>query len=136
MFIDINLFILGDGKSIELKEICAKFTTDMVGLTAYGLKVNSLNNPEAEFRMKGRCVFKHSYLRIMEFNTMFFAPALMKPLGFKFFSSEATEFLRDALWSTLIERERSGQKRNDLIDLLIELKNNEKNNPENIDFGK
>lgn len=40
-------------------------------------------------------------------------------------------FLRNVLWSTIIERENSGQKINDLVDLLIDLKNNKTNNLDN-----
>ncbi|KAK0072517.1 hypothetical protein PV325_011256 [Microctonus aethiopoides] len=45
-----SLNLRNEGKILELKEISAKFTTDMIATTAYGLKVNSLNNPDAEFR--------------------------------------------------------------------------------------
>ncbi|KAL6418463.1 hypothetical protein ACFW04_012069 [Cataglyphis niger] len=40
-----------DGKEmIEVRELAAKFTTDVIGSTAYGLDVNSFKDPNAEFR--------------------------------------------------------------------------------------
>lgn len=117
-----SLNLTGQGDVVEVKELCAKYTTDLIGTTAYGLKVNSLNNPDAEFRRCGREIFLFNFYRSLELTSIFFSPGLVKPLGFKFFSNKGSEFLRHAFWDTIKERERSGQKRNDFIDLLIELK--------------
>ncbi|KAF7994760.1 hypothetical protein HCN44_004232 [Aphidius gifuensis] len=130
-----SLDLKDKGKSIELKEVCAKFTTDMIAMTGYGLRANSLNNPNAEFRKNGEKIFKPTFYRSIEWNTRTFAPHLMGLFGFTFFTKEASAFLSDALWSTIIQREQSGQKRNDLVDLLIELKNNDVNNPDKKIFG-
>ncbi|XP_051154138.1 cytochrome P450 6k1-like isoform X2 [Leptopilina boulardi] len=116
--------------TLEMKEVCAKFTTDMIGTTAYGLKVNSLNNPDAEFRKCGRQIFTYNIRRSIEFTTIFFMPELVETLGFQVFSKESTIFLRNAFWDTINERIKSGIKRNDLIDLLIELKQSYENDPE------
>ncbi|XP_051157765.1 cytochrome P450 6k1-like [Leptopilina boulardi] len=115
--------------TLEIKEVCAKFTTDMIGTTAYGLKVNSLNNPDAEFRKHGREIFSFSFKRSIELTTIFLIPGLVDILGSQFFSKESTKFLRDAFWDTINERMKSGVKRNDLIDLLIELKKSQENDP-------
>lgn len=131
-----SLDLKGKGKSIEIKEVCAKFTTDMIAMTAYGLRANSLNNPNAEFRKNGEKIFRLTFYRSIEWNTRTFAPHLMGLLGFTFFTKDVSVFLRDTLWSTIIEREQSGQKRNDLVDLLIELKNNDVNNSDKKIFGK
>ncbi|XP_033212129.1 cytochrome P450 6k1-like isoform X2 [Belonocnema kinseyi] len=125
----------GVGRSLEMKEICAKFTTDLIGSTAYGLKVNSLNNPDAEFRKCGRKIFTYNIRRAVELTSIFFKPEIVKPLGFKFFEKESTEFLRNVFWNTINQRMESGIKRNDLIDLLIELKKNQENNPEQNGFN-
>ncbi|XP_051154633.1 cytochrome P450 6k1-like [Leptopilina boulardi] len=113
--------------SLEMKEVCAKFTTDMIGTTAYGLKVNSLNNPDAEFRKCGREIFTFNIKRSIEFTTIFFIPDFVDILGFQLFSKKSTKFLRNVFWDTINERIKSGTKRNDLIDLLIELKQSQEN---------
>jgi cytochrome P450 family 6 len=110
------------GMEMEVKDLSAKFTTDIVGITAYGLNVNSLNNPDAEFRKYGKKIFKFNLIRGFEFLSIFFFPTLVRWTGMRTFGKEATGFLRTALWETLIERMKSGQRRNDLIDILIELR--------------
>lgn len=112
----------GKGRVIELKETCARYTTDVIGSCVFGLKVNSLNNPDAEFRNYGRKIFTFTYRRSIELSAFFFAPGLVKPMGFKLFENSCSEFLRKALWGTINERMKSGDHRNDLIDTLIELK--------------
>ncbi|XP_012288296.2 uncharacterized protein LOC105704030 [Orussus abietinus] len=115
----------GTGQVLEVKEICAKFATDLIGTTAFGLRVNSLNNPEAEFRKWGKQVFNYSFKRGLEMTLLFFAPKLAAPLGLSFFEKDSSKFLRSTFWGTINERIKSGGKRNDLIDLLVELKNSE-----------
>ncbi|XP_011302432.1 cytochrome P450 6k1 [Fopius arisanus] len=115
----------GPGGVLEMKDVSAKFTTDLIATTAYGIKANSLNNPDAEFRKHGKRIFEFTTYRGYEFLAMFFAPQFVKPLNIQFFQKESTKFLREALWGTLQERQKSGIKRPDLIDLLIELRKNQ-----------
>ncbi|XP_036150303.1 cytochrome P450 6k1-like isoform X1 [Monomorium pharaonis] len=117
-----SLKLEGKGMDMEIKDLTAKFATDIVGITAYGLNVNSLNNPDAEFRKYGRMIFDFDFFRGFEFLSILFFPTLARWTGMKTFGKDATKFLRKVLWETLSERMNSGEKRNDLIDTLIELK--------------
>ncbi|CAL1682604.1 unnamed protein product [Lasius platythorax] len=111
-------------KETDVKDIAAKFTTDMIGCTAYGLNVNSLNNPNAEFRNHGRKIFEYGYIRGYEVLAMFFFPYVVRLAGLKTFGKDSTIFLRRVFWETITQRMESGVKKNDLIDILIELKKN------------
>lgn len=59
---------------MDMKELCAMYTTDMIGTTGYGLKVNYWNNPDAEYRKNGHKIFTFNLLRSMEMTSAFFAP--------------------------------------------------------------
>ncbi|CAD6240455.1 GSCOCT00014160001.2-RA-CDS, partial [Cotesia congregata] len=117
-----SLKLEGQGQNVEVKDLSAKFTTDMIATTAFGVRANCLNDPNAAFREAGRRVFATSLYRNFELTSLFFAPQLAKPLGLKFIPSNASKFLRDTLWGVILERERSNYKRGDLIDLLVELR--------------
>ncbi|NP_001165996.1 cytochrome P450 6AQ5 [Nasonia vitripennis] len=115
------------GKPIEIKEICAKFTTDLIGTTAYGMRLNSLTDPNAEFRKSGREMFRSSFMRYLQMLAIFFIPPLRPYINAKFFDVRPTEFLRKAFWHVINERIATGIKRPDLLDMLIEIKNNQDN---------
>lgn len=112
----------GNGKILEFKNICANFTTDMIGSTAFGLKVNSLNDENAPFRVCGKTIFGYTFYRSIELLTIFFFPDLAKRIRAKFFGRYANKFLQSVFWDVINERIKSGEKRNDLIDLLIDLR--------------
>ncbi|KAK2585575.1 hypothetical protein KPH14_010209 [Odynerus spinipes] len=122
-----SLSLEGKGKTVDVKDICAKFTTDLIGTTAYGLKVNCLNNPNAEFRECGKKIFDFTMRRGFEILTMFFMPSLIKIVRPSFFGKESGDFLRRVFWDTADFRMKSEIKRGDLIDVLIELKKNHEN---------
>ncbi|XP_043249709.1 cytochrome P450 6k1-like [Colletes gigas] len=109
-------------KEIEIKEICARFTTDMIGSTAFGLKANALQDPKSPFREAGKRIISVNFPRNLEFLTIFFMPHLTKYTGAKFFGDESSRFLRSVFWEVINKRMETKEKRNDLIDLLIELK--------------
>ncbi|XP_029164739.1 cytochrome P450 6k1-like [Nylanderia fulva] len=111
-------------KEIEVKDLTANFSTDMIGCTAYGLNVNSLNNPDAEFRINGRKIFEYGYIRGFELLALFFFPHVVRLTGIKTFGKESSIFLRNVFWEVINQLIASGVKRNDLIDVLIELRKN------------
>ncbi|XP_011689075.1 PREDICTED: cytochrome P450 6k1-like [Wasmannia auropunctata] len=119
-----SLQLEGNGKTIEVRDLTARFTTDIIGSTAYGLDVNSFKNPNAEFRKYGKMIFDYDSVRSFELLSIFFLPTLVRLARVKMFGKEPTDFMRRVFWETLAQRTESGVKRNDLIDILIELKNN------------
>ncbi|XP_051167208.1 uncharacterized protein LOC127285301 [Leptopilina boulardi] len=130
-----SLHLEGSGKSINIKDIAGKFTTDLIGQAAFGLKLNSLKNPNAEFRQFGKAMFgTYNFKRAIELATVWLAPDYTNLFGFRFFLESAANFLRTAFRDILDERIKSKLKRNDFIDLMIQLRDNENNNPESNGF--
>ncbi|KAL6424943.1 hypothetical protein ACFW04_009350 [Cataglyphis niger] len=118
----LDLLNLEKGKIVEVRELSSKFTTDVIGSTAFGLNTNSFKNPDAEFHKYGKMIFGSE--RNLEFLTIFYMPTLARLAGLTIFGKQTDEFLRKVFWETIVQREKSGEKRNDLIDILIELKRN------------
>lgn len=42
-----------NGKAIDMKDLFARFTTDIIGSCVFGIEINSIKNPNAEFRKFG-----------------------------------------------------------------------------------
>ncbi|XP_067007540.2 cytochrome P450 6k1 [Anabrus simplex] len=108
--------------ALDIKEIAAKCTTDVISTCAFGIASNSLQDPNAEFREFGKKTFEDNIARALEVAVLFFVPSLVKLAKLHFFQKDASNFLRKVFWDTIDQREKSKTKRNDLVDLLIELK--------------
>ncbi|XP_049307479.1 uncharacterized protein LOC105222599 [Bactrocera dorsalis] len=112
----------GDAFVTEIKEVCALFTTDMIATIAFGVKANSLVNPNGEFRTQGRKLLTFTLSRAKDFFVAFFVPKWVTTLRVKIFTTEFSSFLRDTIEHVMALREQSKATRNDLIDVLVSLK--------------
>jgi len=111
------------GKPLEMKEVAAKYSTDVISTCAFGIQSNCLMDPNAEFREFGRKIFAFSVYRSFEFMSTFMLPFVVKVMDLKFFSSETTKFLKRVFWDTIREREEKNIRREDILQILIQLKN-------------
>lgn len=114
---------------LELKDLNALYSTDVIATIAYGVRANSIENPNGDFRTNGRRIFYFTFYRSFEFTSMFFWPGWVNLFGFKFFSKKTSDFLRSAMNYIIDERMKTGVKRNDLIDVLVTFKQNAEKEP-------
>lgn len=66
------------GATIEVKEILARFTTDIISSCAFGILANSLHNPDSEFRKYGKKIFAPDLKVLITGLLAFVIPALDK----------------------------------------------------------
>ncbi|XP_014481499.1 PREDICTED: uncharacterized protein LOC106747956 [Dinoponera quadriceps] len=109
-------------KAVNVKDLIGNLTTDMIGSTAYGLNIDSINNPQCAFRKSGKAIFHLDIYRSIELFIIFYYPSLSRLFGTRFFSEKSNTFLRKTFWNTINRRMESGEKRGDLIDILIDFK--------------
>lgn len=108
---------------LEMKELASLYTTDVIANCAYGIEANCFVNPHGDFRKCGQSMFDMSFWRGLELLAYFMLPQAMKLCRFQTFSDYSTKFIKSYIPKVMEMRESSGIKRNDLIDTLIELKN-------------
>jgi cytochrome P450 family 6 len=119
-------------KELELKDLLARFTTDVIGSVAFGLECNSLNDPQSKFREYGRKVFSQtSFARFKMLIKMTF-PSLARTFDINGRNNEIIQFFMNITNQTVDHREKNNVKRNDFMDLLIGLK---AQNPENFNIN-
>ncbi|XP_037728455.1 probable cytochrome P450 6w1 [Drosophila subpulchrella] len=121
---------LGSGSNVQVKDLCARFTTDLIATIAFGLEANALQNAKSEFFYHNKAIFTMTLGRAIDFAIIFMLPALAPLARVKLFSRETTKFIRTSINYVLAEREKSGEKRNDLVDILLALKREAAANPE------
>lgn len=67
----------------------------------------------------------HGFKRMVAMVTLFFMPELVKIIGTRIFSNFS--FMRKIFWTVIENREKTGEKRGDFIDLLLQIKNDKQN---------
>lgn len=112
---------LEDGE-VEIKDICARYTTDVIGSCAFGLECFSLKDPNSEFRNKGRMIFEKPRHHQLIQAFIFTNAKLARKLRMKVLPDEVTEFFIATVKNTVDYRLKNNVKRNDFVDQLIELR--------------
>jgi len=115
-----------DSKNGELEahDLCAEFTTDVVGSCAFGIKCESLTNPDNQFRKMGKDLMSpESFWRQFEIMVVFILPKVAEIFRLKFVGQAVEDFFRDLISKAFAFREKHAEfKRNDFINLLMQLK--------------
>lgn len=110
----------------ELKDVIARFSTDVIGECAFGIECNSLKDPDAEFRRMGQKIFT-SIKRVTL--TRFLAERYPKIMGFlsrhvRDRQIEMTKFFIRTVRETIKYRDENKIRRNDFLDLLLQMRDN------------
>ncbi|XP_052564531.1 cytochrome P450 6A1-like [Culex pipiens pallens] len=112
--------------NVEMKDILARFTTDVIGNCAFGLECNSLKNPGAEFREMGRRVSTLPPFMMIKFFLAQQIKPVARALGVTIMERDVTDFFMSTVKEVVEYREKSKVQRDDFMNLLIELKNSAK----------
>lgn len=107
---------------LEVKDTLARFTTDVIGSTAFGLDCNSLEDKDSKFYEMGTRIFSTPasfFKRIMRST---FKDLSLK-LGVKALPEDISSFYMQMVRETVEYREQNSQvNRQDFINLLVQLK--------------
>jgi cytochrome P450 family 6 len=87
------------GSTVEVKELMARFTTDVIASCAFGVNGNSLKDRDAEFMRNIRTVFTFSVMKGLALLTSFFAPFLKSFFRLKFMDDKTNNYIRQIVWS-------------------------------------
>nr|AVL92864.1 CYP450 [Locusta migratoria] len=113
-----------DPLTLEMKEFFTRITNDVIATTAFGVKVDSLSEPNNSFYRMGRDL---TNIKVAAGIGYMLAPKIMQLLGIPFFDREAMEFFRSMVIETIETREKQGIVRPDVIHLLMQARRGELN---------
>ena len=108
--------------ALEMHELLARFTTDIIGSVAFGIECNCLEDPNTDFRKFGKksCHLDAVGMFKFIFTSMF--PDFSRKLGIPLHSRDVIDFFVSTFLQTIEYREKNNIKRNDFIQLLLGLK--------------
>ena len=110
-------------EDVDLRELFSRFTTDVIGTCIFGLECNSLKDPEAEFRVMNKLMFTESRHSALVHALIFCFPKMARRLGMREMHDKTHEFYFRIVRETVEYREKNNIKRNDFMNMLIEMKN-------------
>lgn len=111
-------------EAVDIKEILARLTTDIIGSCAFGIECNSLEDPDAEFRKYGKLTFRFDFVDHLRIFAMLSIPRnILRVLRFSITKKEVADFFMRVVHETVDYREKNGISRKDFMQLLIQLKN-------------
>ncbi|XP_049549200.1 probable cytochrome P450 6a20 [Anopheles darlingi] len=106
---------------VDMKELLARFMTDVIGSCAFGIECNSLDNPDSRFRLMGKRMINLPKLKALKvfFAMMFRRQA--RALGIRFNDKDVSDFFFSVVRDTIRYRVDNGIRRNDFMQLLIDM---------------
>ncbi|XP_013112026.2 probable cytochrome P450 6a21 isoform X1 [Stomoxys calcitrans] len=122
--VDVFHKSLPSDQVLEVRDLVARFTTDVIGTCAFGIEIGSLHNPNVEFRHMSGKAFKEQRYGTLGFVLRFSFPELSSRLHIKETLADVEEFFLGIVRNTVDYREKNNVKRNDFMDMLIDMKNN------------
>uniref|UniRef100_A0A1I8NS15 Cytochrome P450 n=1 Tax=Stomoxys calcitrans TaxID=35570 RepID=A0A1I8NS15_STOCA len=121
---DLDAHLKSRGKRFiaEIKDISSLYTIDITATTIFGLKTHCLKNPKEQMNVEARRMVDFSWQRALNHMCLFFIPDLCETLGVRSFHRTSEQFVKSTLDQVIEYREKSGEQRNDLIDILLKLR--------------
>ncbi|KAF2881448.1 hypothetical protein ILUMI_24734 [Ignelater luminosus] len=110
-------------KALDVIDITESFTIDVIGSCGFGIDCNSFKNSNAEFKEQGKKAFRMYPFRILKIFLGFYCPKIADFLGVTLFGRESNNFFIKIVKDTIKFREDNNVNRQDLLQLLIELRN-------------
>ncbi|XP_066260490.1 cytochrome P450 9e2-like [Euwallacea similis] len=122
---------------VEMKDAFTRFTIDVIATTSFGVKVNSLFEPNNQFFKMGKEITELNFKAFLKVLLFQFSPYLYRLLKLRMFGKEVNDFFRNLINDALKSRKEEGIYRPDILQILIEARkglNPEENVAGNNDF--
>ena len=126
-------------EEFELKDGTGKFSLDALSTCAFGLNFNSYGSEENSAFVKNASNIFTNDLKYLLGNVFRFIPGV--PKMYEFFNISVqhpneVKFFRDIVIQTLKSRRESGERRNDLVDMMLDsMKDQDQTEEENEDYN-
>lgn len=120
----------------DVKDVLAKFTTDVIGNVAFGLDMNSIKDEDSKFRQMGKKLFDPNTTPIARALFLSSFRKIARKLKLKIIPKELSEFFMDTITQTVDYRIKNNVERNDVMQMLIKMMNKGDNDPDKITFNE
>ncbi|KYB25692.1 hypothetical protein TcasGA2_TC034188 [Tribolium castaneum] len=110
----------GRKEDVEVKDIFSKFTNDVIATAAFGIQINSLEEPNNEFYLMGKLLTTFKGWQLIKFFFAQSVPRIFELTKLNIFNQKVIKYFYDIIIDNIHKREKEGIIRPDLIHLLME----------------
>nr|AFR43486.1 cytochrome P450 [Locusta migratoria manilensis] len=110
------------GSDLEVQELMACYTTDVVCSAFVGIKCGALQDPKAPMRESLRRIMRDDLVGQLAQALSFLAPKLFEKLNISDVRKEFEEFLSNTTEQTMAYRKKNGIVREDSLDMLMRVR--------------
>ncbi|XP_001603857.1 cytochrome P450 9e2 [Nasonia vitripennis] len=107
-------------RKFATKDLMTKYTNDVIATCAFGIEVNSLEDPTNQFYVLGRKATDFEGLLSLKFSLNRAFPKLMKLLRVKIVTDKVARFFKDVVRRTVEMRDAENISRPDMIQLMMD----------------
>ncbi|CAG9765040.1 unnamed protein product [Ceutorhynchus assimilis] len=106
---------------VELKDVFTKFTNDVIATTAFGIQINSLEEPNNEFYLMGKEATDFGgIVAVTKFFMTLLFPWICRQLKIGLFSQRVSDFFYNLIDENLKAREDQKIVRPDMLQILLQ----------------
>ncbi|XP_065075485.1 cytochrome P450 9e2-like [Ochlerotatus camptorhynchus] len=122
-FVDKKQKVGGEMVEWDVRELLAKCLVEVIGSCAFGIEVDSFDDPDNEFDRAAKYLMSQSDIRkVVRFLLIMVLPKVCKLFGMELFDEKYKRLFRRLVSETMKARERDGTSRPDLVQLLMQAK--------------
>lgn len=113
-------------QTLDMTKVMSKFTVDVISLCAFGIDSHCLKYEDSVMRtMAAQMINENSFFRTFSVFCFTFYPTLVNLLKLTFTDRQSTDYFSKVFKETREKRLKESIVRNDLIDILHKIKNEE-----------
>ncbi|KAL1123515.1 hypothetical protein AAG570_002592 [Ranatra chinensis] len=110
------------GEDVLIRDYLSRFSIDVISSCAFGLEGGALKDPDCEFRKMAKKIFRPSGIMKIKNTFRIFFPKTANWLKMKLIDPEVNDFFFNLTRQAFEHRLKTGLRRNDFVDLLLQLK--------------
>lgn len=118
-------------ENLEMRDVLGRFMTDVIASCAFGLETDCINDPSSRFREMGRKMINFPKSKALKLILASTFQKQAKLLGIRWNDEDVSEFFMGVVRETIRYRKESGVRRNDFMQLLIDMMKDDENLMEN-----
>jgi len=107
-------------RTMQTKDVFTRYTNDVIATCAFGIKVDSMRNPENEFYVYGKEATTFNTISIIKLYTFRSLPWLARLINLKFIRQKIADFFRNLVETTIKTRDENHIVRPDMLQLMME----------------